>query len=53
LNAEYNSLILIALPGPEETFQPISFMTGHEVNMHMRYTLANTVINSHKSSICC
>src|SRR5260370_16253425 len=44
-------IILVALSGPKEAFEAILAMAGHEVDMHMRDALADTVVDCDKRSI--
>jgi hypothetical protein len=45
------TVIRVALPGPEEAFEAILAMAGDEVEMHMRDTLTDTVVEGDERSI--
>lgn len=51
LDSKYGLLIFVAMPWPEEAFESVLFMTRHDVDVQVGYTLAHTVIYSYKGAI--
>src|SRR5256885_11693146 len=51
LYLQESSLIFVALSWPEEPLETIFLMARYEMNMHVRHTLADAVVDSNKRSI--
>ena len=52
LIVQHRLLIFVGGARPEGAFQPILFVARHQVNMQVRHTLADTVVDRHKRLFC-
>ena len=51
LDTEDCSFVFVVLAGPEETFQPILFMTRYDMDVYMRHALTDAIVDSYKGSL--
>jgi hypothetical protein len=50
LHLAQGCLIRVALPGPEETFEPILAVTGYQMDMQVGNALTDAVVDSNERS---
>ena len=51
LDTEDGSFVFVVLAGPEKTFQPVLFMARHDMDVYMRHTLTDAIIDGYKGSL--